>query len=300
MSRINICLIVVAIINGSCISAAIAEANEKRAIEWVSGFNGRDIGGAGIQRVTLLLKHENVVSRQFEIARVFAQGADSIRTVVTLLEPASLAGLAYRISEHSDGQREEVHLFLPAGARTVLELRHSRFFEGLLGADFSYDDLRWRLPEDGWTYTPLEGGAFAGRTARRVLGSLSHEDGDVAFPATVLWFDDKTGFLVRRDYYRKFSSYRDNAVPDKILELASSRCIDGVDTPLQMIMTSVDGNASELNLRSAIYHQTSIDWERLSIGALPGTAEWVASLPGLQPERAQSSNRRSIELCERP
>ncbi|MGJ4941466.1 outer membrane lipoprotein-sorting protein [Bradyrhizobium sp. HKCCYLS1011] len=300
LTRVGLCLATAAV--GSLfVRAAAAGPDETEAFQLVSKFNHRSLGEAGIQRVTMLLKRGDLVSRRFEIVRIFSQGVDSIRTVVTLLEPASLAGLAYRILEYNDEvRRGEVHLYLPAGTRTVMQLKPSRFFEGLLGADFSYDDLRWRLPEDGWTYLSLGRQASGNRKIHKILGSLSRDDGNIAFPATVLWLDDDTGFLLRRAYYRNLADYRDNRVPDKVLEVAASRCIDGVNTPVTMVMTSADGDVSELRLRTAVYHQKSVDWERLSTIALPGAADWVRSLPSVQATEMDSSNLRSVELCEHP
>ncbi|SNS46098.1 hypothetical protein SAMN05216374_1401 [Tardiphaga sp. OK246] len=282
-------------------STALAESDNMAASELLYRFNHRNLGEGGIQRVTMLLKRGDVVTRRFEIARIFSRNADSIRTVVAMLEPASLAGLAYRISEHTDDiGRSEVHLYLPAGAHTVKQLKPSRYFEGLLGADFSYDDLRWLLPLDGWTYWSLGRQASGNRTLHKVLGSLSGGSKSTAFPAMVLWLDERTGFLLRRAYFRDLARYRDSSDPDKILEVAASRCIDGVNTPVTMIMTSANGDVSELHLRTAAYHQTSVDWEKLSTTELPGAAQWVASLPSAQTVTTDSLSWRSVELCEDP
>ena len=109
---------------------------------------------------------------------------------------------------------------------------------------------------------------------------------DEVFPVNVLWFDDATGALMRRTYYQSLSAYENGAQPDKTWEVVSTRCIEGVVRLLHMVMTAAKGNSSELFLRWAMYRHSEIDWDSLSVGALPTMAERIKALSSTFPSEA--------------
>lgn len=284
--------VVAGVVAAVAVAAIAAPAGSPRrsargsdGLDVVRAYNSRSIGSPGWRRVTMTMRSGDVVTRQFSVLNVWRERSGRVDTAFFLEQPAGLRGTAYLQTEgahepHPDGEPGlAVSLFLPVGGRRVLSLAPDSLDEGLLGCDFTYEDLRWRLPLRNRRYaltgeTELRGEASWVVRAERRSGS-----GDHSRWARVTYYLGRTSGLLRRaEFYAAAGDHE----PAKVLAVPEVRMIDGVWTPVRMLMRGAAGRSTEIRLLAARFNlqRTDLDW--LSPDALPDLARHLASA-GLGP-----------------
>lgn len=246
------------------VEAGAPEANID-ATKIVSAYNARNVGSPGWRRVVLDLFTGDSVTRSFTVVNLWHSQADMVSTLFLLEQPPALTGTNYLLREWPGKPVEmRVSLFLPAGEQHVLEVEPSNFDEGLLGSDFSYNDIRMQLPLIGYHYT------FAGK------GVLVNEPVWVveAVPTeqqsreTVLW-NKATLYLARNFAFLLGADYYKDAAIVKQMRVDSVKQIQGVWTATHITMYSADTRRSELRLIDAEFNSSRFDVKLLSPERLP-------------------------------
>ncbi len=213
----------------------------------VQSYNARNFGSPGWRRIYLELKNQGKVTRTFTILHLWRQKEGEVRSLVLLEAPVNLRGTNYLLAESSrqEGSGMTLSLFLPSGKRRVLTIKPSRFDEGLLGSDFSYSDLRWIIPEHNLTLvgtTKMLGRpvwVVDGRPADREGGSWSRIRYYIARDPLI---------LLGADYFRAGQKS-----PFKRLRIQGIKQIDGVWTPVSMVMSLARNRTSVLTLREVSF-----------------------------------------------
>lgn len=241
-------------------------------------YNQRDIGEPGLRRIRLELHNDGALVRRFDIAHAWqraATGADGgeVRSLVLLEQPVNLRGTDYLLVEGSEGGTGiEVYLHLPTSGDQVLEIRPGGFDEGLLGSDFGYTDLLWRIPLRGREVHPLGRREIDGVETRgvEVVPAAAEARAGTTWDRTRYFFRSDPALLVAAEYYRDGD---DGPVedPDKRLRVFGWHHRDQVWSPRRMVMETSSGRTSTLTLRSS----------RFDVEPLPAELFAPATLPSL-------------------
>lgn len=231
----------------------------------LESYNRRDIGAPGLRRIRLQLHNDGTLTRTFEIAHAWqrsAGGDGEIRSLVLLEEPPNLRGTDYLLVEGApSGTGLEVHLHLPTSGGRVLAVRPNRFDEGLLGSDFGYADLLWRIPVRGRSVHPLGPRRVHGVETRGYEIAPESEEAK----ASTTW--DRSRYflgldpplLIAAEYYRDSPGRPRSAEPVKRLRVEGWHQRDGVWSPSVMVMEVGAGRTSTLTLQSWRFHVEPLD-----------------------------------------
>jgi hypothetical protein len=158
----------------------MAVAAQHDADAWIRSINERDSFRTEFREVLLQLgkpgRSESSPHRTLRIMTLRAVEGDRCRTVFYLAGPWPLTGTAYLLEEQR-GRLEPfgIHLHLPFGLRRVIRVDPARRGQGHLGSDFTYDDLKYWLPLEGFAYRH-EG------EPRRPAGSALLIRGEITLP----------------------------------------------------------------------------------------------------------------------
>jgi hypothetical protein len=244
------------------------------ALTVVRTYNQRDIGSPGRRHVLLELLTGTEVTRTFEVQNVWARTDDEVYTLFLLTEPQGLSGTSYLLTEagHMEAAMR-VNLYLPAGQRRVLTVSPDNYDEGLLGSDFTYNDLRMQLPLEGYEYE------LAGQTslldqhcwvvvARPITPDASQA---VAWKAARFYLASSSPFLLGADYYDEAGEQQ--ALKRMRVESIEQRA--GVRTATRIVMYGRDNRSSVLTLKDAAFRLAEVRPEVLSAASLPLVAEQV-------------------------
>jgi hypothetical protein len=104
------------------------------------------------------------------------------------------------MEENLPDQELLVSMFLPAGKRQVLQLTRATTHEGLLGSDFSYDDMRWTLPKRDVEYVVRGSATCLNRPA--ILVDMQPRNKSLPWSQVKLSIDDESRIVVAAEYYR--------------------------------------------------------------------------------------------------
>jgi hypothetical protein len=210
----------------------------------VDAYNRRPVGALGWQRVSMRLSSNGKLSRTFTVVNVWDRTATATRVLYFLEGPDGLKGSRYLQIESETGQLE-VYLFLPT-SRRVLQIAPEEFSEGLLGSDFSYDDMRFRLPAQ------VASTSVAGRTSLdgREVYSLRHEacgTDSQTWRTLIEYISIDNPFLVGRDYFTEADLKAGR--PGKWMRVKQFRDIGRVRIAESMIMQVRGGNSTTIDLK---------------------------------------------------
>lgn len=218
----------------------------------VSAFNSRALGSPGVRRVRLELQSNGATTRSFEIVHAWSESHGAVSSIVLLDAPETLRGTSYLWFE--DQRRANglsIFLRLPAGARRVLAIEPSRFDEGLLGSDFSYLDLLWRIPTTGRQAQNLGEKSIDGTPADAVDSRPASTASASSSPWASIeyYFARDSHLLIGAAYFPPEGGGRAKA-PAKTLRVSGWSAHDGVWSPTSMVMSGTGGQRSVLTLLS--------------------------------------------------
>jgi hypothetical protein len=277
--------------------AKIERAPDAAAIDpapIIEAYNTRNFGSPGWRSVSLELITEGELTRSFTVVNLWRSVGDETRTLFLLQEPEGLSGTNYLLTE-GKGDAESldmrVHLFLPSGQRQVLEIAPNEFNEGLLGSDFTYTDLRMRMPLHGYNYRVI------GQTVLRNEPAwvLEAEPESEAIRRAVSWslarfyLAKNFQFLLGADYFNNPEDANDPARPSKQMRVESFEQESGIWTATRMVMVSSDNRYSVLGLKNAHFQSPGVGSELFLPHRLPELADKIQE--GWSPEAIQTARR---------
>lgn len=224
----------------------------------LEGYNRRSLGPAGWRQVRLDLAQDGVVTRSYEVLQLWRQEEGAILSLFLLEQPAPLAGTTYLLVEDPRlAAGLEIHLVVSAGRRRVVKVLPSRFREGLLGSDFGYREMTWRIPFQGRRLELPSATRGDGEDDRldfeaeevRMVDStaLSAETGGApgTWGRTRYYLTADPPLLLGADYH---DSPDDGAVHDRRLRIFGWHQRQGVWTPREITMETASGRSSTLTL----------------------------------------------------
>ncbi len=239
--------------------------------EWIQRANARQIGRTEFRHVAMEIGSGRG-SRTLQIRTLRQVDGIVSRTVFCVMEPRPLANINYVATEHR-GRIEpfSIQLYLPFVLGTLRDLPSDRRREGQLGSDFSYDDLRTWLYEEGHQYASVEVSSPL-VCVRGVCVDRAHKVRHSNFPFDV-WLDPKTAFIRGIDYLSADATvvlrkYRADMVTD----------VNGILIPGQMTMFDRQRNhATTIRLERAWYDQP-IDTAVFDAPFRKNTRDYLATL----------------------
>lgn len=227
-----------------------------------------------MRRVRLDLQNGTETTRSFEVLHAWRESEHAVTSLVLLESPREFRGTSYLWAEDDTLPTGlAIFLRLPLGKRRVLTIEPGRFDEGLLGSDFAYTDLLWRVPTTGRRLR-LVGDAPASASAE---WSVESEPDTPLAQQTMAWrrilyhFSRDTGLLIGAEYYDRAAA--DGRAPEKTLRVAGWRQRDGVWTPSVMDMSRAAGRRSRLSLTSVKHHVRTLDASLFTPAALGTVAQ---------------------------
>src|SRR5207253_2482779 len=178
--------------------------------------------------------------------------------------PKGLSGTDYLLQEERNKMPDiQVHLFLPAGERRVLEVASNNLNEGLLGSDFSYNDVRMQLPATGYRYTVKGQGKLLNEPVWVLEAEPSTQQTReiCSWSRARLYLARNFQFLLGADYYGETVNGGSQPPLLKQMRVQSLKQIDGVWTATSMIMYGEDNRSTVLTLQDAKFNSAGIDPE---------------------------------------
>jgi hypothetical protein len=256
----------------------VSERDAPSVAKLVDDYNARNLGSPGWRRVLMELMTDGVVTRAFTVVNLWRSDNNSVRTLFLLEEPQGLSGTNYLLQEERNTLPDmQVHLFLPAGERRVLEVAPSNFSEGLLGSDFSYHDVRMQLPIKGYRYS-LKGQASLLNESVWVVEaepSIDQTRETSSWSTAHLYLARNFPFLLGADFYGK--SEKGTTTPNllKQMRVQDLKQIEGVWTATRIAMYGQDKHTSVLKLMDAGVNSAKLDSDLFLPKELPGLSERV-------------------------
>ena len=255
------------------------------AAELVRAYNSRNLGAPGWRRVLLELITDDRVTKTFTVVNIWCEPEGEVRTLFLLEGPEGLKGTSYLLRESRDqGQAMRVNLFLPAGERRVLDVAADDFDDGLLGSDFTYNDVRMLLPVRGHSYR------VAGRA--RLLGepawvlesepSAGPSGGETPWALARFYLASDFQFLLGADFYGPAEGLGAERTLIRRLRVESFKQENGVRTATRMVMGGPDGRFSVLSLQDAHFSVPNLDPQLITADKLPSWAD--GSVAGIIPK----------------
>lgn len=256
----------------------VSERDAPGAAEIVKAYNSRNLGATGWRRVLLELITDERVTKTFTVMNIWCEQKDEVRTLFLLEGPDGLKGTNYLLREkRNEGQAMRVNLFLPAGERRVLDVAANDFDDGLLGSDFTYNDVRMLLPTRGHGYRVSGRARLLGEQAW-VLESepVAGPSGDEAsWKLARFYLASDFQFLLGADFYGPVEGPSAERTLIRRLRVQRFKQEDGVWIATRMVMAGPDGRFSVLSLQEAHFSISGFDPEIIAADQLPSWADKV-------------------------
>lgn len=258
----------------------VADSARPNVAALVKAYNSRNFGSPGWRRVSLELVTDGEVTRNFEVVNLWQSEGELVNTLFLLQEPRGLSGTNYLLTEDekiSDSLDMKVHLFLPSGQRQVLEIEPSNFNEGLLGSDFTYSDMRMRLPVSGYRYR-LVGEAVLRNEAVWVIEA---EPSNPLTKQTSSWSNARFylardfQFMLGADYYAVGENDKTAPRLSKSMRVDNFEQKAGVWTATRMTSYRSANHFSVLTLRDAHFKVAGMEPRLFSTEWLPILADKI-------------------------
>ena len=256
---------------------AIEDSNTPSAVRLVADYDARDFGSPGWRRVRMELITDGAVTQAFTVVNLWRNAGKRVQTLFLLEEPKALSGTNYLLQESEDTIPDmAVHLFLPAGEGRVLEVAPNNFDEGLLGSDFAYNDVRMRLPLQGFSYRVVG----RSRLRNQATWVLEAEPTSEKTRQSCRW--KRARFYLARDFnfllgadYFGDSKDKGNALPFKQMRVESFEQINTVWTATRIIMFRSDSRSTVLTLKDAGFTVPDFNPRLFAAAELPSLADKV-------------------------
>ncbi len=240
-------------------------------IEWIRQANARYIGRVEFRQVTMEIGSGRRV-RTLRLRTLRQSDGLIARTVFCVMEPRVLNNINYVVTEHC-GQLApfDIQLYLPYVLGTLRNIPPNRRREGHLGSDFSYDDLRTWLYEEGHCYGDADlAGSMIRVPGAYVQGMHLLRHGSAPFD---VWLDPADAFVHGIDYRSE-----DGAVILRQYRADALMVIDGVRIAGQMaMMDRVRNHLTTIRLERAWYNK-QIDAHVFEPSFRRNTSEYLATL----------------------
>ena len=233
------------------------------------------------------LNTDNRVTSTFIVVNIWSHFENEERTLFLLEEPGGLKGTSYLLRENAKSSPEmQVDLFLPAGERKVLKVAHDNLDEGLLGSDFTYNDMRMMLPNKGWRYSVIGKTHLVNEPAWVVEAQSSGDSSERTSPWSRIRFYLARDFqlLLGADFFASDNGKRDEEHLSKQMRVQSFKNDNGVWTPTKMLMTGSQQRFTVLTLQTAHFSTAIIAPQLLSSDHLPFLADKIRE--GWNPEHS--------------
>jgi hypothetical protein len=272
----------------------LAYAELPDAVALVSAYNNRDFGSPGWRSVHMELITEGTLTRSFTVTNLWRNEAGKTYTLFLLQKPEGLSGTNYLLTEGETSPESlnmKVHLFLPSGSRQVLEIEPSNFNEGLLGSDFTYTDLRMKLPVRGYRYR-LTGQAVLSNEPTWVLEAVPESDAirrATSWSLARFYLARNFQFLMGADYFNRAEEAIEPARPVKRMRVEKFEQSGGIWTATRIVMFGSASRYSVLSLRNAHFAVADIGSEIFVPEKLPQLADKLRQ--GWSPENLQAFQR---------
>jgi hypothetical protein len=250
----------------------IAEMKQPDVATLVKTYNARDFGSPGWRRVSLDLLNDSRVTRSFTVVNLWESSAAEVSTLFYLEQPQGLGGTSYLLNENGGvGQEIKVYLFLPAGERRVLEVAPDNLDEGLLGSDFTYNDLRMRLPVKGYRYRLAGQSALQDRPAWVVEAEPSTPEAARAtkWGRARFYLAREFPFLLGADYFERAKTGGASTRINKRMRVESLEQRGATWTATRITMYGEEQHASVLALRDAHFKLEALEPRLLTPDSLP-------------------------------
>ncbi len=196
-----------------------------------------------------------------------------------LEEPAGLRRTRYlQIEDQAAAQELGVYLYLPAGSQQVFTIAPGSHGQGLLGSDFSYSDLRLKLPVHDCTYRFLGTEELEGRRAWKIEALQSRPE--LPWRRAIFFLTKDRPFLLGADYYSDAGA--GSETPLKSMRVQEFRDVASVRTAVRMTMSARGGNSTTIVLQDARFGTPDIpeEWlvpSMLGSPALDEAGSWPIS-----------------------
>lgn len=244
----------VALVMMLCAGPQLTSDSAPATGDLVGAFNSRPLGSPGVRRVRLELESGSTITRTFGVVHAWRESSEAVTSLAFLESPPGLAGTGYLLSENRRVPAGlEVFLRLRLTGRRVLAIASERFDEGLLGSDFSYADLLWRIPTEGRQLTLVGRRPFGSASAWVIESRPATATVRAAVPwARVDYYfsGEPEALLLGADYFERTTGAPVPRGPSKTLRVLDWTRRDGVWTPSRMIMARPDGRRSVMTLVS--------------------------------------------------
>ena len=254
------------------------------ANELIEAYNNRNYGSPGWRQVLMELVTDNRVTSNFLVVNLWQNFGNEKRMLFLLQEPDGLKGASYLLNENTQSSNEmQVHLFLPAGERKVLEVARGSFDEGLLGSDFTYNDMRMLMPLKNWTYR------VTGKTRLvdvpawvldAVPSNTSNEGNE--WSKIRLYLASDFQLLLGADFFANDEGTTGEVHLRKQMRVQEFKQDNGVWSATKMVMARSPQRFTLLTLKDARFSSASIDPKLFSPDRLPFIAEKIRA--GWSPE----------------
>ena len=215
--------------------------------EWVARqVDQRDTGRDASLEMEMHLVDKKGIQRLRRLFIVRKNFGGSDKFFLKFTYPNDIEGTAFLVWEHEDDDSERF-LFLPEIGR-VRRIASREKDENFAGTDFSYEDISGRRFTD-YTYKLVrESYSYNGRECY-VLGSYPKEK-NPRFPKVISLVRKDNFVPIKAGYYNKHGKLAKN------YEVISLEIVDGVWTPLEMVMeNTVTGHKTTISVKKVRYNQ---------------------------------------------
>lgn len=212
---------------------------------------GRDQGKdmQAILKVTLV--DRNGAERHREVLFYRQATGEVVKTLVRVLAPADLERTGL-LTWNYQGRESGQWLYLPS-TRRVRRVSSSFVHGSFLGSDVTYEDLReHRVEEDRHTLARSE--AYEG-AACFVIESIPVEGGGSLYGKILRWIRHDNDMQVKAEFFDK------EGRPMKTLRVTRLEQVDGIWTPLAMVVEEQRERHTTVLTSSAVRYNTGISDE---------------------------------------
>jgi hypothetical protein len=246
------------------------------ADELVQAYNKRNEGSPGSRRVLMELITDNHVTSTYLVVNLWRDFENEKRTLFLLEEPDGLKGTSYLLRESTQSSPEmQVNLFLPAGERRVLTVAQQSFDEGLLGSDFTYNDMRMLLPVKNWQYRVIGKTSLANESAWVLEAEPVGNTERNAWSKILFYLARNFQLLLGADFFASNDGNTGEEHSNKQMRVETFKQDNRVWTATKMTMAGPQARFTVLTLKDARFSSATVDPDMFSADRLPLLADKI-------------------------